>query len=925
MELVTAQSQALLMDRLARPKPPVLADVDPTPPLDPKRQVKSQGDVPEYAANRYQRRTSAPPGFPLLERRRSLARASWGRVGPTVSAREEDAVARRTLPHGVPRRTAWPLRETTGGSKVVDGHDKGLIAPRYGGKEESFNRGGGPDGSASKATIRAIEAMLEDGSESYLPACARDLPEARAVLGPRSTSPTGMKEGERERHHRAGKRGKQSGCRYIGRESKGGHDLLKLSNGNPTGARKDSIDMDANENAGRKESSRLRKERAEERFLHLWQRTLEANKRAAGKTAEHEAALAREKRRRSNARREAAASEDCRRAGRRVAAHLGRHLRRRSRRNEGNDKRSGRLYRSKRLKQGDSRLHRLRINATGSGSSHSSDLGNVARTSESGNDNVAVDKDCLDQMRDALGWARKTFNALVKRLQDRGVAVQNTTATGGKDEREVRQLVHKLQIRLAAFEDESATMDSKKTAEATAGSTNTLTPLRSKCEAACESFEVDFCRLIDELTLTAKTRLHHAKLPLFGYKDHTNMTYGGGQGQASSWPAASQLASAAVTGIRTSTFGLCPSCSVLPVARRCLDCDGDDLDRDRCAGCFVRGHRDAARHNHRFLRISSGGDVGTGTSGLKHGAEVGEDMTAHATCPDNSRSVRCSRCGDLAASRRCRDCRVDMCAACHFLAHRSPSRQAHVTEFVGETAVAMQEALHQRSTAVTNGGDGVQNKSPVNGVDEAVLFSPPQSPISKYHKEVRGDVGKCMEPKGEGMFDKEAAQSLVQVRRTVDAPVVCPLPPPWPSQERDPLCDSAGRDGLSDELSPVESNKSVKKDSYGGHGGDSGKSRQEPIANETTGDNENSDDEIGEEARGVSGSLEKGQCQKGGRGNIDDERLDEIAEEEEADSNSSSEADTDDEGMVSTNKHNNFEPTQPLSRIVRQHPAMCSA
>ncbi|CAM9326304.1 unnamed protein product, partial [Ectocarpus sp. 8 AP-2014] len=514
----------------------------------------------------------------------------------------------------------------------------------------------------------------------------------------------------------------------------------------------------------------------------------------------HEAALLEEQRCRREARRAAAESKDCRRAGRRVAARLGRqHGRLRRRRPSGKSRGHGKGDRKMAPDHPEGSEDRAKLNGQGyEVSSRDGEVGLHRRGDDEDDD------DSLRQLRDALGWARKTLEAFVKRLKDRGIAVESARAAaasggggvgGAAKDWEIVRVLNKLRRRVATFEDEGISLGVNKATTAEEGIAGAGGG-RPKCEDACESFEADFCHLIDELTATAKGLPSHPDLQLRS----TSVTHRASESRGSVPPgpggaAASEAASR--TTFRSLSFGLCQSCSVLPVARRCLDCDGDD--RDRCSSCFVREHRDADRQRHRFLRVSGCGREGGGAVG---GPPRGAASVEKGAVQEDSSGggVRCSRCGDLAAARRCRDCRVDMCAACHFLAHRSPSRRSHVTEFVGETAVSMQEALHSRNRGAA-AGPAAARGSPDDGGEVAAKesgassssspFSSPSTPqasrnvgnsgsdrVDAVSREAREGRGRESPVPGEGSFGKGAAQSLAQVRRTIDAPAV---PPPGPS------------------------------------------------------------------------------------------------------------------------------------------------
>ena len=827
------------MDKLAQPKQPSLGEepaVDSTdgpnrstrrPSL--KRRVKSQGDIPE-------------PGFPLLPRRRRTGPAS-ATIGRSAEERRE--ATRRTLPPGVPTRSAWPLKD--------DG--EGTAARQDGRGTEKLPGGVGGDGngsSRSTANISAIEAMLEEGGgDAYLPARARDLPEAVAILGP--PRPGSSVDGEHEQGHASRKahpRGtrkktKGSGCEGERNNARRYDDQTSESTNSLDAPREKQLaggDLEPTFNDGRAgrassgaSSQAGRGDGTVERFLHPWQRALEASKRAiTSRAEEHEAALLREKRRRSEARRAAAASKDCQKARKRVAARLGRHKQRRHR----NRRSAANGDNAERDREQPQRLgfdrEGTRFSTEGQRTNSPErldDIGYAHRGDESGGHD-----DCLLQMRDALGWARRTLTALVQRLRDRGVAVDNSAPADGErtaKDREVVRVVNKLGRRLAAFEDEGVTFGVETAAAAAAAATaepkepaasdanSSLSLLRSRCETACESFEIEFGRMIDELIATAKSHPSNPNLQLSRFEDDSDgaspliaagsqsddpiSRSSGGTRRSADPPLAAPAATRSRRTAGTASFGLCSSCSVLPVARRCLDCEGDQADRDRCSSCFVREHREAPRHLHRFLRISggSGGFGGDGSGGggdhaepkqLLLGGQGGHDTSAgNSETQGNSSGVgaRCSRCGDLAAARRCRECRVDTCAACHFLAHRSPSRRSHVTEFVGETAVALQETLQSRNRrqsveAARTAASGPSGNGDGDGEEEEEGASRDGGPGTAV-----------VEP---AVFGEDAAQSLAQVRRTIDAPVVRPRS--QASRERG--SNLHGRDGSSAECGEEE-------------------------------------------------------------------------------------------------------------------------
>lgn len=744
----------------------------------------------------------------------------------------------------MPRRSAWTLPETVANAGTADSThgdaNEGPIPRRCGveGGRTAVNSGGPYGRGSTNGTINAIEAMLEEGGEAYLPERVGDLPEASAALGIRPTSPRRLGERGAGGHAtNAGKHPRRSDRqeKNKSRGAKSGGDKRRVSSSDSRSAGNVFVEGDGQGNEGRTDSVRRLAERPAERFLHPWQRMLEARKREAGRTDEVEFTMQKERQRRRDSRRAAVASADCRRAGRRVAARRG-HQR-------------GRLHRKS--GQGD----------------RDGVVSGLERTS--GNyDGGEVHGGCLDQIRDTLGWARKTFGALVRRLQDKGVALKTAAGTSDQNGGSLVRVVRDIQNQLVAFDGTRATFGAEIATSMAAADTKSL---QSRCDASCDSFESNFCRLIDELTAVGKNEfrgspslVEERNPATFGKADHSQSDFH--VGSASGLPDSTPRP----TGV--SNIGFCPSCSILPVARRCLDCEGGGADRDRCSGCFVRDHRDVDRRNHRFLRVSGVGGTGTNSISPKHATEGDTGTTAeentngiasrNTAISSTSWAARCSRCGDLAAARRCRDCRVDACAACHFLAHRTPSRQAHVTEFVGETAVAMQEALHQQHQLGRKSWGGIHG-------DES---STACVRLTSGNGEDGVDDGDAIGSKRGGVFGEDAAQSLAQVRSTVDAPVVRPLPPDQQRVLVPPRGDSAVADNRTHDV--VAEEHSEVKDT--GSGGDSSSSN---------GGERDSDDGY----------------RKGGRGKEEAQEADgskELHEEENTGSVSSTDEDTEDEGMV---------------------------
>ena len=755
-DLDTARSQALSTRRLAqpkqKPKKTTEDEEDVIPPSGSRRKVKSEGDTSHEGGRHCQRNTSGSCGFPSLRSRRGPTLPQRQGIGSnSYQEAKGDACYRASLLRGTSRRTAWCHREDIGSSEVArDYGEKVVSQTNIAGRHQPGEACLG-DGRGSRSTIRAIEAMLEKGAEDYLPTCVRDLPEAASLLGSQPAPSSGQEKG-RERRRCTG--------RLAGRSK--GLDKKKAIDGE---CRRDPGRGELLDSTGATDSRRgtLSEPSPEDRFLHPWQRSLEADKRLAAQKARREAALKKalkvDQNRGGEARGDIAESEDCRRKRERAAARLGHHQRQpRPRKCSGEE--TGVLGSSAEHRKDDLRIvGEEKDRSAVRDVLESEDKGGSARPGGGGADGVPYDMDCITQMRDALGWARKTFEAVLKHLKRRGLVVND--AGQGKGE---SKLLNELRKHLTAFEDQGVTLGVEATApENLAGDGKNTASFESRCHAACESFEADFSRLIDELTSTAKASFCQPQMP----------TLGAGGCDADT-PAdrprleirsISQPSTKTAPRIRISCVRLCPSCSVLPVARRCLDCEGDDAERDRCAGCFVRGHRDETRSKHRFLRICNGGVTGTvvSTHGVaKAGQATDQDERARA----RASFTRCSRCDDLAVARHCRDCDADMCAACHFLAHRTPSRQAHTTELVGETALAMQEAFHKRNKATDAQAGGRAGEK---------HYPPSVSPASDRNERETGDAsGKVAWACGPD-FGKDAVQSLAEVRRTIEAPLVRPL------------------------------------------------------------------------------------------------------------------------------------------------------
>lgn len=714
------------------------------------------------------------PSFPSLPACRLVRGASSH--GRRCGEYHEQSVSSTdiTLPSGVPRRIAWPLGEVVGIDGGVDVPGKRLISSgqRCNGKGPSYDCPDTCTEIESRASISAIEAMLKEGGTSYLPACVRDLPEAATVFGCGSTAFDAKDESELDEDCSVGKKVKQPeherliNVRRSNIEEPGCPRTVSEAFG---------ADIDASTSRLIAPSS-CREEGAEERFLHPWQRALEARKRSIGRLAEDKTELARAQLQRTEAREAAATSQPCRRAGRRVAARLRRHrYRRRVRRTGGGNERRRRLKCSKGRDQGTRCMQDGRSSTPPSHLFPSIDALKTCKTRQCDNGDAVVSEKVPDQMRDTLRRAFNTLNALEKRLRKKGLLNENEMSTRGVETSRVARVLEATKGHLAAFENEMRTLRGELRERVTLVDGANVKLLESPCDATCESFEITFCRLVNELSRAAKGDPDGLHINPLGDEyscavDH--IQHEKPRQDKAEHPDNDAAHSPTVTAPCRDKifFRLCPSCSVLPVARRCLDCDGDAVDREWCDGCFVKHHRELTRQSHKFLRVSNCLRMETPPGRGNDDTRAGTKKSAANTSRQRKNpSGRCSRCNDIAAARRCRDCDVNMCAACHFLAHRSPSRQAHTTELVGVAAVEIQEALH-RQTA----GRKVESRE---GICESESSSAPRSPTSGVEdaENSRCD-SRSAQLQRKRVFGRDAAESLAQARRTIDPPVVFPLP-----------------------------------------------------------------------------------------------------------------------------------------------------
>lgn len=731
-EVDKARSQAVLSSILAKPKsqPKSFGGEKNNlafPLGNKKRPVKSQGDTPGHADKPCRSQASVRCGFPVLRRRQ----------GPRTNfpkRAEEDKPICVSLPLGKSKRISWSPRNYAIGGDISGSHGGRINSQLPSVRSDSLGVADSSVKRESRTTIRAIEAMLQKGSESYLPTCAQDLPEATAVLG----SQRNKGDEDEGKRHRLGER--------LGSKKK---------SGGSEGRREGEV-------LERKTSGRF----SEERFFHPWQRSLEAVKRSSGRTAEYKAALKSDQHRRQKARKAARESKYCQLARQRVAARLGRRRHRSHRRKYHSERVGGMNLPKKHAKDypqindreiSDSGLYSIPENQNGDGSAWPG-----SSEAFSGDKGPAGDVGCIGQMQEALGCARKTFQTLMKRLRGKGFTVEDAHRANEAKHRDMLRLVEELREHLATFEHTGLALGAEAAALTSLTNSGEKTPsVELRCDAACEAFETEFFRLVHELTSAAKTHLCDPESTRLDTKQSCSQPCTDRLRLEIRSPSRPQAKTA--PKIRISCFGMCPSCSILPVARRCLDCKGDGADRDRCAGCFVVEHREPSRRRHRFLRISGErvSDTVTPTYGTDRTGQNSDLQGKKPGAPVIS--SRCSRCGDIAAARHCRDCVVDMCAACHFITHRTPSRQAHVTEFVGKTAVAMQESLHgkRRADSIQEGGDAVENAPPLK-----------ISPESGDSKGQMGDVGSDT-PRGVRRNTGRVAlqQSLAQVSSTVSTPL----------------------------------------------------------------------------------------------------------------------------------------------------------
>lgn len=655
--------------------------------------------------------------------------------------------------------------------------------------------------------------MLKGGGERYLPERAHDLPEAAGVLRPTPVSldwDQNLGKGNTQNHHREGKilcGGKfgRNKTNHADRKSRvppssewrdSHHDLGE-----------DGSDRSGGDGSRRRSSGRRRRHTAMDRFLHPWQRELEAEKRDKSAKTIKEAMmeLANERQQRREERRTAARSEHCRRASRRIAFRLG-HRRRRNR----SVRFIGQTARDQRQHQ---KISNDEVEREGTGPVNEAD----------GSEGGGAAQYSIEQMRDSLGWARKTLLALAKRLSINVQVFQSPNERAMEAAGEMDDLVSELQQHMAAFEGEVNELGSR-LAGGIASSSGTF---GERCDAACDAFESEFYRMIEQLTAAANSTQSNDT------EQSQNAEQTGPQSSTFSRDPAIPNTSTptCLTGSpieqesHTSQIDtLCPSCMILPVARRCLDCNGSSTDRDQCSSCFVRHHREEPRRDHRFLRIGdsggSGGGHGGGDSlskgegedrvtdssqrreggGKKTGIDPGNAMNKHHDFGDPALTVgaregdaaRCSGCGDLVASGRCWSCGgVDVFPRNHPLTDQSPSRRSISTEMLGEHVASAHEARHRRQPGQTTvekesadvETDGVTRHDHADApdVDCKTLSSRidrPDTATATSSSAIPAQTGdNCIEDGhgNVGMFGEDSVQALERVTSTVHSPLTRPL------------------------------------------------------------------------------------------------------------------------------------------------------
>lgn len=729
---LTEQYQAQLMDRLAKPKSPGDSGLDPSS-VTRKRRVKSQGDWPPTATKRRHRRVSAPPILPPLTGRGGAGRRLPGTTDRPGSSGATPGVGRQASPLSRLRRAAWPNPTAFNADRVAgaampgtnpdpprDALAKGAPLPPLAGKAADAA------GSASSVSVLAIEGMLKGGAERYLPGCARDLPEATAILG--TSGAVGNKECShqraqaRPRRHKKRRVSERAGSRR--RDPPPTVDRVECRPGHDGGGNDDDsgVARDRKERDGVKDAF-LR------RFLHPWQRKLQEERQAGDRLARYEAQLDEEQRRRSQARRAAAESEPCRQAGRRVAARMGRHRRRLRPGGADAARRTGKT-RSDAWTAPDARHERPgddRITDGDEGSAHH-----------------------MEHTRESCLRAQKTLDAIVSRLEEQGFPARGSgpAAAAGVHEG-VQASLRELRRHVAVFK---ASVSSSGGTEGGTTPGDPRAPLGSQWQEACDRFEDEFDRLVERISSQAR-----APPALQGgtASGRARDAPGGGRSRE---PRGAALRAA--SGARPSSTARasgpvrCPSCGLVPAARRCTDCEGGAEGTDCCSACFARNHRTADGRPHRFLEISGTRDA-NGTPTAAESPSRGKS--------DATRSLG-SPAGGFGSGGCVSTGRGDRAAVSSSATEPSRGGGHHATEPFQGTEVCQQGAHHLRDVpASRNYGSGEARIAGSSRGDET--GGGKGFPARREGTPGGGDA----EISGEDVF-----RSLAQVRKTVPPLLVRP-------------------------------------------------------------------------------------------------------------------------------------------------------
>ncbi|CAM9574601.1 unnamed protein product [Chrysoparadoxa australica] len=327
------------------------------------------------------------------------------------------------------------------------------------------------------------------------------------------------------------------------------------------------------------------------------------------------------------------------------------------------------------------------------------------------------------RLKESHTWAKRTLAATSKRLARCGVFRQGSGSVlgvgAGSGDRRVTLAVTEAQEQLKAFEGAA------QLGAGVGGNAGRLT--LASCESHCAAFEGKFYAQLQLITKHAQEAMRKgspdetettvnvkskAKGKAKGRKDRK------GQGSASPTKQEQQQQQETFfeqqphpARVDTMRPDLCRACGNLPATRRCLDCMGSlGEQRDYCSCCFVQHHRSEDRQGHRFLRVMA--EVRSGEASSQQGRQM---MEAERGVP------RCSSCHDIAASRHCRQCNTNTCAACHYHNHKE-SDGSHCYDVIGHASLALQEALCRSSGANYLGG-AVER---MHGVNAPALTHPTQ-------------------------------------------------------------------------------------------------------------------------------------------------------------------------------------------------------